>query len=81
MTTMLHKHCPICEKYYVPFLALADPDFNENYSHWQEGGPLIQKVWPRATAIQREQLQTGICSNECWDKVFSDDETLPGMDE
>jgi len=62
------KHCPICNSDFVPELA-DQPDFVERFHEWQSG-VLIQNVWPEATPMQREQLQTGICSDECWDTMF-----------
>lgn len=62
------KHtCPHCGRNYTPDLA-KEKDFKEKSVEWI-CGKLIQDVWPHATEIQREQLITGICSDECWDKV------------
>ena len=47
-------HCPNCKKEYDPILERRKP------------GMLIQKEFPLATAEQREQLLTGICSTKCW---------------
>jgi hypothetical protein len=61
--------CPNCKKKYTPDLAQR-PDFTSKRTVWR-GGKLIQAVWPEATAIQREQLLTGICSDECWDTFLT----------
>jgi hypothetical protein len=60
--------CPNCKKQYVPDLAKS-PDFTSKRTTWR-AGRLIQDVWPEASTIQREQLLTGICSDECWDKYL-----------
>jgi len=56
--------CPNCGMQYTPDLAKR-PDFTSKRTVWR-GGMLIQAVWPDASTIQREQLITGICSDECW---------------
>lgn len=61
--------CPNCKKEYAPDLTKR-PDFAARNAQWQTEGNLIQTVWPEATAIQREQLQTGICSDRCWDEYL-----------
>ena len=58
--------CPSCGKSYTPDL-MAEPEWREKFQNWKYGRQLIQNVWPNATPIQREQLQTGICSDKCWD--------------
>jgi hypothetical protein len=69
INTMDHnKRCPSCGRVYTPDL-VDTPDFGTRYQMWA-GGVLIQRVWPEATAIQREQLKTGICSDECWDEFL-----------
>lgn len=51
--------CPNCKKEYIP-------DLGER----KHPEMLIQREFPDATAIQREQLITGICSNKCWDEFL-----------
>jgi len=46
--------CPNCKKHYQP--VLGD----------KEEGKLIQEQFPNATAEEREQLVSGLCSTECW---------------
>ena len=46
--------CPQCNKEYTP-------DLGERKTN-----QLIQYEFPHATSIQREQLVTGICSDDCW---------------
>ena len=50
--------CPICGKHYTPVLKPIPKDDKR----------LIQEVYPNAEPYQREQLQTGICSDACWKK-------------
>ena len=64
--------CPNCKKLYTPDLVQQDA---EKVALWQaakkEGrAALIQNAWPKATSTQREQLQTGICSDACWDEYL-----------
>jgi hypothetical protein len=55
---MSQMQCPACGKMYEPVLGeRKHPEM------------LIQKEFPDATAEQREQLLTGICSNECWEAL------------
>jgi hypothetical protein len=48
--------CPNCKKEYEPILGK------------RRTSQLIQDEFPDATPEQREQLQTGICSDKCWDE-------------
>jgi hypothetical protein len=48
--------CPQCGKHYVPDFPIREP----------EDDRLIQVIYPKATAEQREQLLTGLCSDTCW---------------
>jgi len=51
--------CPNCEKIYEPELGRRKhPEL------------LIQEEFPNAEPYQREQLVTGLCSDECWDKYL-----------
>ena len=50
--------CPCCKKEYVPELGERD------------NSKLIQDQFPNAKPYQREQLVSGICSDECWDKYL-----------
>ena len=50
--------CPVCEKHYNTDLESTP----QNRS--------IQEQYPNATAEQREQLMTGVCSDKCWNKMF-----------
>jgi uncharacterized OB-fold protein len=75
----VRQKCPQCGTEYVPELA-DDPDFNWKYRRWKgkvepwtgRNRPMIQDVWPEASAIAREQLMTGLCSDDCWDKFLSE---------
>lgn len=62
------KACPQCGRVYVPDLA-SESDFSTKFQLWRSG-VLIQNVWPSATPAEREQLQTGICSDDCWDQYL-----------
>ena len=55
----------------MPDLVDIDPDFYTNHFKWRSKDMLIQDVWPDATLIQREQLQSGLCSDMCWDAYIS----------
>lgn len=63
------KICPNCKREYIVLLSY-NPDFRKKYHKWAQERKLVQNVWPDATANQREQLQTGICSDECWDEYL-----------
>lgn len=52
--------CPVCKRHYKP--DLPEPDPNDPR--------VIQVIYPQAKPYQREQLLTGICSDECWNKLF-----------
>jgi len=56
--------CPQCNKEYEP--VLGSRDMNDDRS--------IQEIYPNATAIEREQLITGLCSDKCWDNYLNGDE-------
>ena len=47
--------CPNCKKHYTPELGER-----------QHPEKCIQDEFPNATAVQREQLVTGLCSDLCW---------------
>lgn len=46
--------CPSCGKHYKPVLGEKDQNM------------CIQDQFPKATAVEREQLLTGLCSQKCW---------------
>jgi hypothetical protein len=52
--------CPQCKKHYEPEL---NKDVANKYPN-----KCIQTIFPKAKSYQREQLITGICSDECWNK-------------
>lgn len=62
--------CPICHTEFVPTL-LTEPGWQEKVQRWM-GGEFVQNVWPEASDMDREQLMSSICSNECWDRAFED---------
>jgi len=64
------KICPNCTRKYIPILAKR-PDFEAKNLQWKLERELIQKVWPYASSIQREQLQSGLCSDKCWDEYVA----------
>jgi hypothetical protein len=53
---VVHKKCPNCGKEYSTKLERKRPDL------------VVQKEFPTAKPHQREQLISGICSDECWDE-------------
>ena len=61
---MKTKICPQCGKTYVPDLIQEAP---QKVASWLRGEGLIQSIFPTAQAYQREQLQTGLCSDDCFD--------------
>ena len=50
--------CPICKKEYEPVLERKTDE-------------LVQIEFPEASRTEREQLITGICSDECWEELFN----------
>lgn len=54
--------CPCCGKRYKPVLNKRPEDDHRN----------IQKIFPNATAEEREQLLTGLCSTKCWNKYLGE---------
>ena len=62
--------CPICKEDFVPDLVDSDPNFYDNHFKWRSTKALVQDIWPQATPMQREQLQSRICSDMCWDAAF-----------
>ncbi len=55
------KTCPNCKKVYTPDLDDVLP---------KKGESLIQNQYPKYAPYQREQLQTGLCSDKCWDEYL-----------
>jgi len=51
--------CPNCGKHYIP-------DLGERKRYDMN----IQQEFPNATSIQREQLMTGLCSDQCWQEFL-----------
>jgi hypothetical protein len=51
--------CPQCGKEYEPVLKREIGD-----------NRCIQDIFPTARPWEREQLVSGICSDECWDKFL-----------
>ena len=49
--------CPNCKKKYKPILERKTDE-------------PIQREHPKATAEEREQLISGLCSNKCWNKFL-----------
>lgn len=59
------QRCPVCGKCYLPDLDREDCTI----------------PWVQATPIQREQIISGICSDECWDRLFGDDALCDALDD
>lgn len=68
--------CPQCGRIYTPDLC-SDEHFDAKYDAWKNGA-LVQKVWPQAKPYQREQLQTGLCSDECFQEFCGSEEEWEG---
>ena len=64
--------CPHCHRTYLVELAQAADWIGKLVLTETK---LIQDVWPKAEMYQREQLMTGLCSDQCWTDylVVSDD--------
>lgn len=76
----LRKTCGVCEAEYTPLLC-TDPNFETKYRRWK-GGELIQDAFPDTKEFEREQLLSGICSDECWKTLFPpEEEEEEGSDE
>lgn len=63
MPTVLDRKCPYCGRITIVTV------MNDKYDRWQ-AGEKIQNVFPELTALQRETLMTGFCSDSCWDKYL-----------
>jgi hypothetical protein len=63
--------CPVCKCTYTPELCEQASD-----AEWvaYNSGVLAQNAFKQSTAIQREQLISGICSDACWDALMGDGE-------
>jgi len=55
----MNKTCPFCGKTYETVLERPVGD-NRN----------IQFIFPNAEAWEREQLISGVCSDDCWNKYM-----------
>ncbi len=74
------RTCPTCNKEYVPSLVsglylinpLTQTVRERKYREWQQGG-LVQYIYAHQTSTHREQLTSGICSDECWDHLYLGD--------
>lgn len=70
----LHRvTCPQCQKVYVPDLETSHPEGVTIYLG-PKPRPFIQDIFPHATSTQREQLQSGFCSDACWEAAFGPEE-------
>lgn len=69
----MKRGCFVCGTQYTVALSIKDPDFEKNRERWRNGA-LVQDVWPHATPTEREQLITGICSDDCWRDIFAESE-------
>lgn len=65
VNVLVPRDCMVCGKHY--HIEVDEP----RYKRWR-AGELIQNVWPEKTAVEREALITGICSQECWDKLWKE---------
>ena len=65
--------CPQCKKDYVPLLVARES--KEDIEKWHKG-ECIQNVFPDATRTEREQMISGICSDNCWDNYIGVEEIL-----
>jgi hypothetical protein len=51
--------CPQCKKHYKPVLERPKGDNRP-----------VDQIFPNAKLAEREQLITGLCSDECWNKYL-----------
>lgn len=65
--------CMVCGEQYTPEL-MQRPDWDEKLAEYNGTKGHIQDIWPDATAAQREQLLSGICSDKCWNNANLGDE-------
>jgi len=56
----MKRRCPQCKRAYETELEYPSRDDRQ----------LIQDIYPDALPYQREQLQSGICSDRCWDEYL-----------
>lgn len=61
--------CPQCLKEYVALLSQR-ADWPERWHRWRVEGEMIQDVWSFVPRWVREQLLSGLCSEECWDEYL-----------
>lgn len=66
-TVIIHRRCPNCNKQ-------TDIELEAEKLHRWQAGEHVQDVWPEKSAIERETLISGVCSDECWDKLFPPEE-------
>lgn len=60
--------CPVCGSHYTPQLeARTSPGFLEAVRFT---GLKLQEAFPDVPSIWREQLISGICSDDCWDNFL-----------
>ncbi len=64
--------CPVCDKQYIVEL-FKEPDWKNRHAR-HEAGAFVQTVWPSATPTHREQITSGVCSDDCWDELFPPEE-------
>lgn len=62
-TVLVEKTCPVCKKFVGREMDL------DCLSRYFSGHP-IYAAFPLLSPIEREFVQTGICSDECWDSLF-----------
>lgn len=65
--------CPNCKREYEPVLIARDPMGFRRH----QLGDIAQEAFPGATAAEREQLISGICSDTCWDEFLGPDPDGP----
>lgn len=64
--------CSNCKREYKPVLIARDPlGFRRH-----QLGNVAQEAFPGASAEDREQLISGICSDTCWDEFLGPDPDL-----
>ena len=67
MVILETQPCAVCHK--VSQIKLEDAKVRR----WM-AGEHVQDVWPEKTAMERETMISGVCSQEHWDKLWGDNE-------
>lgn len=45
----------------------------KQYDYWRKGRPAAT-AFPHLTTMEVESLISGVCSDDCWEKLFTEDQ-------